>query len=92
MKDGEKRIQFKDSTQQVLLEVGKPDSVKYKQEDKMRIHNYNKTATLKQFTGEGDLIWNYFRLGIDVLFDGPEHLVKKLILHTNFPGTFEFNR
>jgi hypothetical protein len=39
-----------------------------------------------------DYFYNYFRLGLDVLFDGEEHTVKKFILHTNFPTHPHFNR
>jgi hypothetical protein len=44
-------------------------------------------------TDEGfqDYIWNYFWHGFDICFDGCTHMVKKLILHTNFPPAHDFN-
>lgn len=60
----------------------------------MRIH-----AT-KSETGHGggrfqpsaiDYFYNYFSMGMDVMFDGESHTVKKIILHTNFPGSKDFN-
>lgn len=33
-----------------------------------------------------DYFLNYFHLGIDVLMDGPTHTLKKVVLHSNFPG------
>ncbi|KAF9976428.1 hypothetical protein BGZ73_008630 [Actinomortierella ambigua] len=37
-----------------------------------------------------DYFYNYFHLGIDVLFDGSSHVCKKIILHSNIPGHFDF--
>lgn len=37
-----------------------------------------------------DYFYNYFDLGMDVLFDKESHCVKKIILHTNMPGHAEF--
>ncbi|KAF9439025.1 hypothetical protein BGZ76_001477 [Entomortierella beljakovae] len=37
-----------------------------------------------------DYFYNYFHLGIDILFDGVTHRCKKIILHTNVPGHFDF--
>ncbi|KAF9402556.1 hypothetical protein BGX21_009629 [Mortierella sp. AD011] len=37
-----------------------------------------------------DYFYNYFHLGIDVLFDGVTHRCKKIVLHTNVPGHFDF--
>jgi len=39
-----------------------------------------------------DYFFNYFDLGIDILFDGVTNVVKKFILHTNFPSHYDFNR
>lgn len=39
-----------------------------------------------------DYFYNYFHLGIDVLFDGSTHRCKKIILHSNVPGHFDFQR
>ncbi|KAG0366627.1 hypothetical protein BGZ54_005106, partial [Gamsiella multidivaricata] len=37
-----------------------------------------------------DYFYNYFHLGIDVLFDGSTHRCKKIVMHTNIPGHFDF--
>jgi len=42
--------------------------------------------------GCADYFFNYFSLGIDILFDVHTHIVKKIILHTNFPSHYEFNQ
>ena len=36
--------------------------------------------------------YNYFDLGVDLLFDGLEHRVIKIVLHTNFPSHHDFYR
>ena len=42
------------------------------------------------FTEIGDYFYNYYRFGFDILFNGQQHIVKKIILHTNIPGCHEF--
>ncbi|GJJ75722.1 hypothetical protein EMPS_08080 [Entomortierella parvispora] len=37
-----------------------------------------------------DYFYNYFHLGIDVLFDGSTHRCKKIVMHNNLPGHFDF--
>ena len=39
-----------------------------------------------------DYFFNYIDLGLDILFDGKNHSVKKFILHCNQIGHFDFNR
>ncbi|XVF17985.1 hypothetical protein REPUB_Repub10bG0172600 [Reevesia pubescens] len=39
----------------------------------------------------GDYFYNYFTRGLDILFDGQTHKVKKFVLHTNYPGHADFN-
>ena len=38
-----------------------------------------------------DYFYNYFHLGLDVLFEAHSHSVKKLQLHTNFLNCYEFH-
>lgn len=38
-----------------------------------------------------DYFYNYFSLGFDIMFNGQTHMVQKIILHTNFPGSKDFN-
>ncbi|KAG0336434.1 hypothetical protein BG000_006585 [Podila horticola] len=37
-----------------------------------------------------DYFYNFFHLGIDVLFDGSSHRCKKIVMHSNVPGHFDF--
>lgn len=39
-----------------------------------------------------DYFYNYFRFGIDILFDGTKHIVKKFILWTNLPAQPYFTK
>ena len=34
--------------------------------------------------------FNYFTLGMDILFDGHDDRAVKFILHTNYPGHYDF--
>jgi hypothetical protein len=38
-----------------------------------------------------DYFYNYYTLGFDIMFNGQTHTVQKIILHTNFPGSKDFN-
>eukprot|EP01112_Ceratiomyxa_fruticulosa_P014404 TRINITY_DN4120_c0_g1_i4.p1 TRINITY_DN4120_c0_g1~~TRINITY_DN4120_c0_g1_i4.p1 ORF type:complete len:413 (+),score=74.42 TRINITY_DN4120_c0_g1_i4:749-1987(+) len=83
-------INFDSTTQDILSELGMPSRIFYKEEDKMRIHS---STPYTQKLGEcADYFYNYFSLGIDILFDHHKHTVKKVILHTNFPTHQEFNQ
>jgi len=46
--------------------------------------------TSKELTAV-DYFYNYFNLGFDIMFNGQTHLVQKIILHTNMPGSKDFN-
>ncbi|CAB1313867.1 unnamed protein product [Coregonus sp. 'balchen'] len=79
----ERNIYFGDSCQDVLSALGSPHKVFYKSEDKMKIHS---PSPHKQVPSKcNDYFFNYFTLGVDILFDSTTHLVKKFVLHTNFP-------
>ncbi|XP_013112100.1 PHAF1 protein CG7083 [Stomoxys calcitrans] len=84
-----KEILFGDSCQDVTTQLGAPNRIFFKSEDKMKIHssNVNRQAQTKR----SDIFFNYFTLGIDVLFDARTQTCKKFILHTNYPGHFNFN-
>ncbi|XP_024235151.1 phagosome assembly factor 1 isoform X1 [Oncorhynchus tshawytscha] len=85
----ERNIYFGDSCQDVLSALGSPHKVFYKSEDKMKIHS---PSPHKQVPSKcNDYFFNYFTLGVDLLFDSSTHLVKKFVLHTNFPGHYNFN-
>uniref|UniRef100_A0A2P2I9G3 UPF0183 protein CG7083 n=1 Tax=Hirondellea gigas TaxID=1518452 RepID=A0A2P2I9G3_9CRUS len=80
-------VMFGDSCQTVLSTIGAPNRVFYKSEDKMKIHNTKRQKGIRH----SDYFFNYFTLGLDVLFDAKCHRVKKFVLHTNFPGHHNFN-
>lgn len=85
----ERSIFFGDSCQDVLGALGSPHKVFYKSEDKMKIHS---PSPHKQVPSKcNDYFFNYFTLGVDILFDSTNHLVKKFVLHTNYPGHYNFN-
>jgi len=78
-------VKFGDFSQDVLAELGCPDRTHYKSEDKMKIHlGQNGTHVT-------DYFYNYFSLGVDLLFDGKTHQVKKFVLHSNYPGHYDFS-
>lgn len=84
-----REILFGDSCQDIATQLGAPNRIFFKSEDKMKIHssNMNRQAQSKR----SDIFFNYFTLGIDVLFDARTQTCKKFILHTNYPGHFNFN-
>ncbi|KAI9016490.1 hypothetical protein CLU79DRAFT_706537 [Phycomyces nitens] len=79
------------TAQDILADLGKPSRIFYKEEDKMKIHS---TANdLDPFTVHPtDYFFNYFHLGIDILIDGGLHVCKKIVLHGNIPGHYDFQR
>lgn len=85
----QKMIRFGDSVQDVMSSIGSPSRVFYKSEDKMKIHSPN--AHRKTISLKSDYFYNYFNMGMDILFDAKHNKVKKFIMHTNFPGHYNFN-
>lgn len=84
-----KRICFGDTVQDVVSALGSPSKVFYKEEDKMKIHAQDSYKLLT--SRSSDYFYNYFTLGMDVLLDANSHAVKKFVLHTNYPGHYNFN-
>lgn len=84
-----REVLFGDSCQDVSMKLGAPNRIFFKSEDKMKIHSssVNRQAQSKR----SDTFFNYFTLGIDVLFDARTQTCKKFVLHTNYPGHFNFN-
>lgn len=82
-------VLFGDSCQDVCTNLGAPSSVFYKSEDKMKIHS--PSAHKRVQNRRSDFFFNYFTLGLDILFDARTQKVKKFILHTNYPGHYVFN-
>uniref|UniRef100_A0A672Y8U1 Uncharacterized protein n=1 Tax=Sphaeramia orbicularis TaxID=375764 RepID=A0A672Y8U1_9TELE len=84
----ERSIFFGDSCQDVLGALGSPHKVFYKSEDKMKIHS---PSPHKQVPSKcNDYFFNYFTLGVDILFDSTTHLVKKFIVILVF--VFRYHR
>uniref|UniRef100_A0A6B2EJM2 Uncharacterized protein n=1 Tax=Phlebotomus kandelakii TaxID=1109342 RepID=A0A6B2EJM2_9DIPT len=84
-----REILFGDSCQDVASNLGAPNRVFFKSEDKMKIHA--PSASRHSQAKRSDFFFNYFTLGIDVLFDARTQRCKKIIMHTNFPGHYNFN-
>ncbi|CAF0917432.1 unnamed protein product [Didymodactylos carnosus] len=85
-------VHFDDTCQDVLSVIGSPNSVYYKTEDKIKIRNPASINSSSQRSQENsDYFFNYLNFGLDILFDGMNHTVKKFILHTNFPCHYLFD-
>lgn len=85
-----KDLLFGDSCQDVASNLGAPSRVFFKSEDKMKIHS--PSAHKRVQNKRSDFFFNYFTMGIDILFDARTQKAKKIILHTNFPGHYNFNQ
>ncbi|XP_038218369.1 UPF0183 protein CG7083 [Zerene cesonia] len=81
-------VRFGDSCQAVSRALAAPARLYYKADDKMRIH---RPTARRRPPPASDYFFNYFTLGLDVLFDARTHQVKKFVLHTNYPGHYNFN-
>ncbi|KPJ00791.1 UPF0183 protein CG7083 [Papilio xuthus] len=81
-------VRFGDSCQAVSRALAAPARLYYKADDKMRIH---RPTARRRPPPASDYFFNYFTLGLDVLFDARTHRVKKFVLHTNYPGHYNFN-
>lgn len=73
----------------VVSNLGSPNRVFFKSEDKMKIHSPSSHRRVQ--TKRSDFFFNYFTLGLDILFDARTQRCKKIILHTNYPGHYNFN-
>lgn len=86
----ERTVLLGDTCEDVLSALGCPNRVYYKSEDKMKIH-LPSSQRIRNASQHADYFYNYFTLGLDVLFDGETNRTKKVILHTNYPGHYDFN-
>ncbi|KAJ2930243.1 hypothetical protein H1R20_g6920, partial [Candolleomyces eurysporus] len=75
--------------QDLSMELGPPDRIHYKEDERMSIHSSKKHGDAADDRG---YFYNYFHHGIDFLISDSTHIVKKVILHTNIPGTPLFQR
>jgi len=75
------------TSQGLICDLGSPLRTFYKEDDRMTIHSVQGS----QEKDDG-YFYNYFQYGIDILLSGTTHTVKKIILHSNIPGSFMFQR
>ncbi|KAK3779777.1 hypothetical protein RRG08_035915 [Elysia crispata] len=88
-KSVERIVRFGDSVQDVVSALGCPSRQFFKSEDKMKIHLPDAHKHVRAHSA--DYFFNYFTMGVDILFDAVTHTVKKFVLHTNYPGEYNFN-
>ncbi|KAI0068824.1 UPF0183-domain-containing protein [Artomyces pyxidatus] len=74
------------TAQDLLADLGPPLRTFYKEDDRMAIHSRHHTDATPSY------FYNYFQHGIDFLVADGSHLVTKIILHTNVPGSPLFQR
>lgn len=77
------------SAQDVIHRLGTPPAVFFK--GGSNHHNHPASHQAQSVGGATDYFFNYTHLGMDILFDACSHLLKKVVLHTNFPGHPEFH-
>ena len=72
-----------DSTcQDVLSGLGAPSKVCFKEREPIG-NKVRRQMDINSRTESDDYFFNYFSLGLDILFDGIDHIVRKVILRTN---------
>ncbi|KAI0268387.1 UPF0183-domain-containing protein [Gloeopeniophorella convolvens] len=77
------------TAQDLLSDLGPPLRTYYKEDDRMAIHA---RSHHEDESPESSYFYNYFQHGIDFLISDNTHIVKKIILHSNVPGTPLFQR
>ncbi|KAI0677565.1 UPF0183-domain-containing protein [Trametes maxima] len=77
------------TAQDLTVELGPPLRVHYKEDDRMTIHS---RSSQSETDADSDYFYNYQQHGVDFLISGSTHAVKKIVLHSNVPGTPLFQR
>ncbi|GLB33908.1 putative uncharacterised protein family (UPF0183) protein [Lyophyllum shimeji] len=77
------------TAQDLTLDLGPPLRVHHKEDERMSIHSMADTSDTAD---QPRYFYNYFQHGIDFLISGPSHVVTKIILHSNVPGSPLFQR
>ncbi|KAH9951641.1 UPF0183-domain-containing protein [Amylocystis lapponica] len=77
------------TAQDLTCDLGPPLRVHYKEDERMTIHSRKGNS---DDDAESDYFYNYIQHGVDFLISGSTHAVKKIVLHTNVPGTPLFQR
>ncbi|KAG9218976.1 hypothetical protein CCMSSC00406_0001386 [Pleurotus cornucopiae] len=75
------------TAQDLTVDLGPPSRKHYKDDDRMTIH-----STSSANEEDRGYFYNYFQHGLDFLISGTSHIVRKVIVHTNIPGTPQFQR
>lgn len=78
------------TAQDLTLDLGPPLRIHYKEDERMTIHSTDKGTD--DSDAESDYFYNYFQHGLDFFISGHTHTVKKIIVHTNIPGSPLFQR
>lgn len=83
--------------QDVISLLGAPDRQHCKRENKLKIHSERSSPPSSGRASPGpaasqDYFYNYFALGLDILFDGGDHRAVKFVVHSNFPTHDSFNQ
>ena len=87
--------------QDILIRIGPPDSTFTKRDDRMLIHTQGQNQASKNSSlqpmddtdsKEPPVFWNWYRYGLDILFDSTHGKAIKIIAHSNVPGHFNFDR
>lgn len=76
------------TAQEAVLALGHPPRVHYKEDERMTIH----ANTSEGEETEAGYFYNYFQHGFDLFISSSTHVVKKVIFHTNVPGSPLFQR
>lgn len=83
---GDIALSFGDSAQDTISVLGDPSHVSLKTQDPLSIH-----SGVKLNAHQPDYFFNYYPLGVDILFDSSTHTIKKFILRTNLPSSAYFD-
>ncbi|KAF8639981.1 hypothetical protein AX17_001227 [Amanita inopinata Kibby_2008] len=82
-------IRLEETTaQDLVLALGPPPRTHFKEDDRMTIH----ASSSDEDDAEAGYFYNYFQHGLDLFISNSSHVVKKIILHTNVPGSPLFQR
>ncbi|KIK68035.1 hypothetical protein GYMLUDRAFT_54735 [Collybiopsis luxurians FD-317 M1] len=71
------------TAQDLAVTLGPPIRVYYKEDDRMTIHSSHQPYD----DSDSGYFYNYFQHGIDFYISGKTHVVKKIILQSNVPGS-----
>ncbi|KAI8824521.1 uncharacterized protein EV422DRAFT_323618 [Fimicolochytrium jonesii] len=82
-------IGFGMPAQDVLDVLGKAEGMRVKNDEQIKIFGADEAAEEEE---RGDYFWSYFSVGVDILFSAATHCVKKIVLHTNPVGSWDFTQ